>query len=97
VTSEVARAHRHYLALLAVTALLEYLVIWGFGRIIQWLLDNADHLQALFTRATDWLNVHDISITNLVTENYIARCIIGVAREIGGKGYRLITFAVIAM
>jgi AI-2 transport protein TqsA len=84
------------LAILAVIAVLEYLVIWGFGHVVQWLIANADRLQALYKQATDWLNEHGISITSLVTENYNASWIIGAAREIGGRGYTLISFAVIA-
>jgi len=83
-------------AVLIVLATMQYLVIWGFGRLVQWLLANADRLQTLYTQATDWLNVHGISITTLITENYDAGSIIGLAREIGGKGYRLVSFAVIA-
>jgi AI-2 transport protein TqsA len=84
------------LAILVVIAVLEYLVIWGFGHVVQWLVANADRLQALYAQATNWLNEHGVSITSLVTENSNAGWIIGAAREIGGRGYRLISFAVIA-
>jgi AI-2 transport protein TqsA len=84
------------LAILAVIAVLEYLVMWGFSHVVQWLIANADRLQALYTQAADWLNEHGISITSLVTEHYNTSWIIGAAREIGSRGYRLISFAVIA-
>lgn len=82
--------------ILAVIAVLEYLVIWGFARVVQWLMANSDRLQALYTQATDWLDVHGVSIATLVTESYNARWVIGAIREIGGRGYQLIAFAVIA-
>lgn len=82
--------------ILAIIAVLEYLVIWGFAHVVRWLVANTDRLQALYTQATDWLDAHGVSITSLVTESYSAQWIIGAFREIGGRGYRLITFAVIA-
>ena len=84
------------LVILAVIAVLEYLLIWGFTRVAQWLLANTDRLQSLYNQATGWLEVHGISVTSLITENSNANWIIGAVREIGGRGYRLISFAVIA-
>jgi len=84
------------LAILAVIAVLEYLVIWGFGHVVQWLIANTDRLQALYSQATAWLDQHGISVSSLVAENYNAGWIIGAVREIGARGYRLISFAVIA-
>jgi predicted PurR-regulated permease PerM len=82
--------------ILAVIAVLEYLVIWGFTRVAQWLIANTDRLQSLYGQATGWLKEHGISVTSLITENFNANWIIGAVREIGGRGYRLISFAVIA-
>jgi AI-2 transport protein TqsA len=53
-------------------------------------------LQSLYTQATGWLEEHGVSITSLITENFNANWVIGPIREIGGTGYRLISFAVIA-
>jgi predicted PurR-regulated permease PerM len=84
------------LTILAIIAVLEYLVMWGFSHVVQWLIANADRLQALYTQATGWLDEHGISVSSLVAENYNSSWIIGAAREIGSRGYRLISFAVIA-
>jgi len=82
--------------ILAIIGVLEYAIIWGFSRVARWLMSNTDRLQSLYTQATGWLEEHGISVTSLVTENFNPNWIIAAVREIGGRGYRLISFAVIA-
>jgi AI-2 transport protein TqsA len=80
---------------LAVIALLLFLVAWGFGLVVQWLVNNSGRFQTLYAQATDWLNGHGISATTLMAERYDPRWITGAAREIGGRGYRLISFMIL--
>src|SRR5262245_59516185 len=54
-------------ATLAIIAILVFLVVWGFGLVVQWLISNIDRLQTLYAQATEWLDSHGVSITNLVT------------------------------
>ncbi len=81
---------------LATIAVLVFLVIWGFGLVFQWLTNNTARFQTLYTQATEWLDGHGVSITTLVAENYSPGWIMSAAREVGGRGYRLISFIVIA-
>ena len=81
---------------LTVLLVLIFLVVWGFGLVVRWLVGNTDRLQALYFQATEWLDSHGVSITSLVADSYSPSVIIGAIREIGGRGYRLISFVVIA-
>jgi predicted PurR-regulated permease PerM len=83
-------------ATLAVIAVLVLLLIWGIGLVVQWLVGNAARLQTLYAQAADWLDGHGVSIKSLMIEQYDPGWIIAAVREIGGRGYRLVTFVVIA-
>lgn len=81
---------------IAILAVLVFLVVWGFGLVVQWLINNTDRLQTLYSQATEWLDGHGVSIATLVADNYSPGWIIGAVREIGGRGYGLVSFFVIA-
>jgi predicted PurR-regulated permease PerM len=81
---------------IAILAILVFLVVWGFGLVFQWLINNTDRLQTLYSQATEWLDGHGISIATLVADSYSPGWIIGAVREIGGRGYGLVSFFVIA-
>jgi predicted PurR-regulated permease PerM len=81
---------------LAIIAVLIFLVVWGFGLVVQWLANNTARLQTLYTQATEWLDGHGVSITGLLVDSYNPDWIVRVVREIGGRGYGLISFIVIA-
>jgi len=81
---------------LFVIVALAFTVVWGLSHVVEWLVNNNDRFQALYVQATEWLDEHGISITSLVADSYNPSWMIGAAREIGGRGYRLISFIVIA-
>ena len=81
---------------ITVIAALVFLVVWGFGLVVKWQIANTDRFQSLYLQATDWLDGHGVSITSLVAESYNPGWIVSAVREIGGRGYGLISFIVIA-
>ena len=81
---------------IAVIAVLIALVIWGFGLVVQWLVANTARLQTLYLQATDWLEGHGIAVKSLLTDNYDARWVTGAVQHVGGRGYRLMSFIIIA-
>src|SRR3981081_1995475 len=46
------------LTTLAVIAVLGSLMVWGFSRIGQWLVNNGARFQTLYLQANDWLEGH---------------------------------------
>lgn len=81
---------------IAILAILVFLVVWGFSLVVQWLVNNTDRLQTLYSQATKWLDGHGISIATLVADTYSPGWIVGAIREVGGRGYGLVSFFVIA-
>jgi AI-2 transport protein TqsA len=81
---------------IAVIAVLISLVIWGFGLVVKWFVSNTARFQTLYMQATDWFEGHGIAVKSLLTDNYDARWITGAVQHVGGRGYRLISFIVIA-
>src|SRR6476646_7739753 len=66
---------------LAILAILIFLVVWGFGLVFQWVISNTDRIQTLYAQATEWLDSHGVSITNLVADSYNPGWIIGAIRR----------------
>ncbi|HXX07664.1 MAG TPA: AI-2E family transporter [Pseudolabrys sp.] len=81
---------------IAIIAVLVFLVVWGFGLVVRWLVANTDRLQILYLQATEWLDSHGVSITGLVADSYNPGLIVSGIREIGGRGYGFISFVIIA-
>lgn len=81
---------------LLVVTVLGYLIVWAFGTVGRWLIENALRLQALYMQWTDWLEEHGILVTSLLVENFNASWLIRAVQEIGGRLHGLLTFVVIA-
>jgi AI-2 transport protein TqsA len=81
---------------LSIIAVLIFLVVWGISHVVEWLVNNTDRFQALYMQATEWLDGHGVSITGMMADSYNPSWMIGAIREIGGRGYQLISFIVIA-
>src|SRR6266542_1706797 len=81
---------------LLVVTVLGYLIVWAFGTVGRWLIENALRLQALYMQWTDWLEEHGILVTSLLVENFNASWLIRAVQEIGGSLHGLLTFVVIA-
>ena len=80
---------------LLVVTVLGYLIVWAFGTVGRWLIDNALRLQALYMQWTDWLEEHGILVTSFLVENFNAGWLIRAVQEIGGRLHGLLTFVVI--
>jgi predicted PurR-regulated permease PerM len=84
------------LATLAAIAVLAYLMIWGFSRIGQWLINDAARFQTLYVQAIDWLDGHGVSIASQMIENFNVSWLIRAVQEIGGRINGMVSFAIIA-
>src|SRR2546428_1376037 len=80
---------------LLVVTVLGYLIVWAFGTVGRWLIENALRLQALYIQSTDWLEEHGILVTSLLVENFNAGWLIRAVQEIGIRLHGLVTFVVI--
>ena len=67
-----------------VVTVLGYLVVWAFGTVGRWLIENALRFQALYVQWNDWLADHGIPVTNLLVENFNAGWLIRGVQEVAG-------------
>jgi predicted PurR-regulated permease PerM len=81
---------------LLVVTVLGYLIVWAFGTVGRWLIDNALRFQALYVQWNDWLAEHGIPVTSLLVENFNAGWLVRAVQEVGGRLQGLVTFVVIA-
>jgi AI-2 transport protein TqsA len=84
------------LGIFVAVAVLGSLLVWGFGKVVQWFTNNTDRLQALYVRAANWLDGHGVSIADIVTQNYNVNWFVPAVKGLGGRGYSLVSFAIIA-
>jgi len=84
------------LAILVVIMLLASLMVWGFSRIGQWLINNAARFQMVYTHATEWLEGHGVSVASQMAERFNVSWIIRAVQEIGGRLHNFISFVIIA-
>ena len=82
-------------AILVVVTVLGFLIVWAFGTVGRWLIDNAVRFQTLYVQWTEWLEEHGIVVASLLAENFNASWLIRAVQEIGGRMYGLVAFAVI--
>lgn len=80
---------------LLVVTVLGVLIVWAFGAIGRWLIDNTLRFQALYMQWTDWLEEHGILVTSLLVENFNASWLIRAVQEVGGRLHGLVSFVVI--
>lgn len=83
-------------ATIAAIAVLSYLVVWAFGHVAQWLVANTARFQSLYQQATDWLDTHGIPAHAMMANSFSPNWITSALRGIGGQGYGLLSFLVIA-
>jgi AI-2 transport protein TqsA len=86
--------------LTAVVALLAigvgcWLIVWGFGRIAQWVIANSARLQGLYTHLADLLEQRGLYAAELIAEQFNMSWIVGVMRGIGGSLQGIVSFALV--
>ena len=84
------------IATLAVLAVMGLLIVWAFGLVAHWLVANVARFQALYLRAIETLEAHGVAVRALMATSLNPSSVTGVLRQIGGQGYGLLSFLVIA-
>ena len=60
-------------------------VVWGFGKLVQWLFANAAVLQATYTEWVLWLEEHGFAIAGPLAERYNVGWLIGMTQATIGR------------
>ena len=85
------------LGTVVVTATLVLTIVWGGGRIVQWLVANAGRLQALYLVKAEWLEGHGVAVAGLLAEHFDIRWLVGLAQGASGQLQGFITFALLTL
>ena len=72
-----------------------WLIVWGFGRIAQWVITNSARLQSLYIHVADLLEQRGLYAAELIAEQFDMSWILGVLRGIGGSLQGIVTFALV--
>jgi AI-2 transport protein TqsA len=83
------------LATLVVVTVLASMIVWGFSRAGQWLLNNAPRFQLLYVQTTSWLEGHGVFVGALLVENFNVNWLIRAFQEITTRIHGLLSFAFI--
>jgi AI-2 transport protein TqsA len=83
------------LVTLGVIAVLASLIVWGFGKVGQWLIGNAGRFQSLYKQMSDWFEGHGIFIAALAVEHFNIGWLLRIFNGIAGRIQNLVTFATI--
>jgi AI-2 transport protein TqsA len=72
-----------------------WLVVWGFGGIAQWVIDNATRLQGLYMHAADLLEQRGLYAAELFAEQVNVLWLVRVLRAIGGSLQDVFSFCIV--
>ena len=72
-----------------------WLIVWGFGRIAQWVIANSARLQGLYGHVAELLEQRGLYAAELIAEQFNMSWIVGVIRGIGGSLQGIVTFALV--
>ncbi len=85
------------LVTMAVLGTLGWIVVWGFGRVGQWLVTNAGRFQALYGQTADWLEGHGLYAAGLLAERFNVGWLVGLFREVSVRLHGLLSFTLVTL
>ena len=71
------------------------MVIWGFGRLAQWLFLNAGRFQAIYVDWTVWLEEHGIAIVGPIADRFNVTWLVGLIQTVALRMNSMTGFAVL--
>ena len=73
------------------------LVVWGFGRVGRWLMNDAGRLQLLYDQAVSRLESHGLSVTGLWVDHFNAAWVVRAVQQVAGRVNTTMSFWLIAL
>ena len=85
------------LAIFVVVTMFGSLIVWGFGKVGQWLIANSARFQQLYNQMATWLEGHGVFVGSLLVENFNVAWLLRVFQEIATRIQGLISFSVLVL
>src|SRR5262245_49390994 len=70
---------------IAVVVVVGSSIVWGFGKLGQWLFLNAERFQTIYLSWTEWLEHHGISVVGPLGDRFDVRWLVGMTQTIAGR------------
>lgn len=83
--------------LVVVFALFGSLVLWAFGRVARWMVQDMSRFQAAYAQLTLWLEGHGIAVAAIWSENFNASSVISLIQTISGRLNTTLSFWVVVL
>lgn len=77
---------------IVVFAVFAWLIVWGFGRVARWMINDAARFQMLYGQATEWLEGHGIAVAGLWTEHFNVGWLVRAVQGITGRVNTTLSF-----
>ena len=82
-------------ATIAVVVAVGSSIIWGFGKLGQWLFLNSGRFQAIYVDWTSWLDGHGIAVVGPLADRFDVRWLVGFTQGVAGRLNSFAGFAVL--
>lgn len=73
------------------------LIVWGFGRVGRWLVDNAAQFTLLYGQVTAWLEGHGIAAASLWADHFNVAWLMRAVQEIIGRANTTLSFWLVVL
>lgn len=73
------------------------LVVWSFGRVGRWVMNDAGRLQLLYDQAVSRLESHGLSVTGLWVDHFNAGWVVRAVQQVAGRVNTTMSFGLIAL
>jgi AI-2 transport protein TqsA len=80
-----------------VMALLGGLIVWGFGRVGRWVINDAARLQILYMRKVEMLEANGIAVAGVLAEHFNTNMLVRVAQNITARLNTILSFTVLTL
>jgi len=84
-------------ATMLVIGVLGWIVVWGFGRVGQWLVVNAPRFQAIYLETAAWLEQHDLYAAGLLAERFDVTWLVRLFREVSTRLHFMLSFTIVTL
>lgn len=81
----------------AVLGALGWVVLWGFGRVGQWLIANTARFQNMYLQGAGWLEGHGLYAAGLLAERFNVGWLVGLFRELSIRLHGMLSFTLVTL
>lgn len=85
------------LVTILVVAALGGLIVWGFGRVARWIINDAARFQMLYAQKVAWLEGNGVAVAGLLAEHFNTGMLVRVAQGLTARLNTMFSFTVLTL